>query len=142
MNRKFLTILISVLVVLTIVGAVAVVLVLNLTGDKEEEKVKELTADEMAEYSFEVPEVTTDLKDGSYLKIQYQIVGDSKEAKEEIEKRSFQMKNIMIKQLSPLTADDIQNKLSEIEKKLVVELNKVMEEGKIVDVYTISKVLQ
>ncbi|UFU01032.1 flagellar basal body-associated FliL family protein [Radiobacillus kanasensis] len=142
MNRKFITILISILVVLTIVGAVAVVVVLNLTGEKEEEKVKELTADELLEYSFEAPEVTTDLSDGSYLKIQYQVVGDSKEAKEEIEKRSFQMKNIMIKQLSPMSADEIQNDLAKIEEKMVVELNKVMEEGKIVDVYTISKVLQ
>lgn len=98
--------------------------------------------DEMVKYSYETPEITTDLQDGSFVRIQFQIVTDGKKAKEEIAKRDFQLKNILIKELSLLTEEEFTTDLDSLEKTVRVKLNELMTEGEIVDVYTISKILQ
>src|SRR5699024_1480679 len=110
------------------------------TGD--EAKGDTRTIEDMVEYSHETPEITTDLDDGSFVRIQLQIVTDSKEAKEEISKRDFQLKNISIKELATMDEDDFKEGLGELEEALKLKLNELMTDGTVTDVYTINKILQ
>jgi flagellar protein FliL len=138
-SRLVKTMLLS-LVIIILVGVVAAVIVLNVLDKKNDDK--EQTIDEIIEYSYQTPEITTDLSDGSFVRIQFQIVTDSKDAKEEIAKREFQVRNILIKELATMDEEAFKSGLSNVEDILTVELNKVMTEGLIQDVYTINKILQ
>ncbi|RDW17827.1 flagellar basal body-associated protein FliL [Oceanobacillus chungangensis] len=128
------------LVILLIAAVAALVVVLN--SPKENVQGKELTIDEVVEYSYESPEITTDLEDGSFVRIQFQILTDSEEAKEEVTKREFQLKNIIIKELAVMNEEDFKSGLGNLEDILRTKLNEVMKDGSITAVYTINKILQ
>ncbi|MGM8211746.1 flagellar basal body-associated protein FliL [Virgibacillus sp. W0430] len=128
------------LIVLLLAGAIALVIVLNVTSNKNEGGAQSI--DEIAEYSYETPEVTTDLNDGSFVRIQFQILTDGKKARKEVAKREFQIKNILIKELAEMNEEDFKSGLSALEDTLQVKLNEVMTEGNITEVYTTSKILQ
>ncbi|SHF51752.1 flagellar basal body-associated protein FliL [Ornithinibacillus halophilus] len=138
MNRLLKTMVTSLLIILTIVAIIFVVY-LNVNADGKDENP---TIDDIIEYSYESPEVTTDLIDGSFVRIQFQIVTDSKDAREEISKRDFQIKNILIKELSKMDQEQFQTSLDELEDIVQEKLNEIMVEGTINDVYTINKILQ
>jgi len=133
------TMLIS-LISIVVVSGITVVIVLNLPG--ENGKTEAQAIDDIVEYSYETPDITTDLKDGSFVRIQFQIATDGKKAKEEISKRDFQIKNALIKEMAKMDEEDFKVGLDDLEGALKNRLNEVMTEGKITDVYTISKVLQ
>lgn len=135
---KLMKAMITSLVVLLLGGTVALVIVLNVQSDKSEAK----TIDKIVEQSYETPEITTDLEDGSFVRIQFQILTDSKDAKDEISKRDFQLKNILIKELAKMNEEDFKGGLTELEAVIQKELNEVMTQGEITKVYTISKILQ
>lgn len=122
------------------ISGITVVIVLNLPGKND--KTEAQTIDDIVEYSYETPDITTDLKDGSFVRIQFQITTDGKKAKEEISKRDFQIKNALIKEMATMDEEDFKEGLDDLEDALKDRLNEVMTEGKITDVYTISKVLQ
>lgn len=124
---------------LTILGGVALVLVLNLSDSEAE---GERSIDEIREASLTTEEITTDLKSGDFLRISFRIVTNSNEALEELEKRDFQMKNILIKELASMEGEDFQTGLDNVETDLKLKLNEFMSEGQITDVYTVKKVLQ
>ncbi|GAB3067297.1 flagellar basal body-associated protein FliL [Virgibacillus ainsalahensis] len=126
--------------ILLIGGAIAAVVVLNTTEESNEGQAESI--DDMIKYSYESPEITTDLEDGSFVRVQFQILTDSDKAKEEIGKREFQLKNILIKELATTTEEDFKSGLSELEDTIRTRLNELMVEGKITDVYTIHKILQ
>ncbi|MEJ8776916.1 flagellar basal body-associated FliL family protein [Pseudogracilibacillus sp. ICA-222130] len=122
------------------IAMIAVVAVLYFNNNHIESK--ELSIDEMNEFSYETPEVTTDLKDGVFVRIQFQLIMDSKASLKEIEKREFQIKNLLIKELAVMTEEDFNEGLTDLEKGLQEKLNEMMTEGTIKDVYTISKIMQ
>ncbi len=128
------------LVILLLGAVAALVVVLNVTGQSEEGNTQ--TIDDIVEYSYESPEITTDLEDGTFVRIQFQIVTDGKKAKEEIAKRDFQLKNILIKELATKSEEDFKSGLAELEQTVMTKLNELMTEGKITEVYTINKILQ
>lgn len=126
--------------ILLLAGVVALIVVLNFTGDKNNGNAQSI--DEIVENSYQTSEITTDLQDGSFVRIQFQIITDSKDAKEEVIKREFQLKNILIKELAKMNEEDFKSGLSNLEDVVQLELNKVMTKGSITDVYTINKILQ
>lgn len=123
-----------------LIAGVTAVIVLNVVGDKNKSGAQSI--DDIVDYSYETPEITTDLKDGSFVRIQFQIVTDGKKAQSEISKREFQLKNILIKELAKMKEADFKSGLSSLEEDVQAKLNDVMTEGKITDVYTINKILQ
>lgn len=139
MNRLAKTLITS-LSVLLILGIVAFVVVFNFFWNSDTSEA--LSIDEMNQNSYETPEITTDLSDGHFVRIQFQIITDDKKARNELEKREFQTRNIIIKELSTMEEDNFQSGISEMEQTLKDKLNEVMEDGKVVEVYTISKILQ
>ncbi|AWI14172.1 hypothetical protein B4065_0824 [Caldibacillus thermoamylovorans] len=102
------------------------------------------TADEIVENSVEIPEITTNLLNGDYIRISFTIQTDGKKAKEELEKRNFQVENVIIKKLSGLEAKDLEGTEGKVklEKDLKESLSEFMEEGKIIQVYITSTIIQ
>ncbi|MEC5422685.1 flagellar basal body-associated protein FliL [Virgibacillus sp. C22-A2] len=128
------------LVILLLGSVTALVIVLNVSGDDKEGAAQSI--DDIIEHAYESPEITTDLNDGSFVRIQFQILTDGKGAQTEISKRDFQLRNILIKELATMNEDDFKSGLTDLEKIVQTKLNEVMTDGKITDVYTISKILQ
>ncbi|MYL48688.1 flagellar basal body-associated protein FliL [Halobacillus litoralis] len=125
---------------LTVIGVVALVLVLNFNGESKASG--ERSIDDIREASFLTEEITTDLQNGDYVRISFRVVTDSKESMEELKKRDFQMQNVLLKELSTMNSETFQSGLSDLEAKVKLKLNEFMSEGEVTDVYTVNKVLQ
>ena len=108
----------------------------------QEEASTGATIDDIVEHSYETPEITTDLSDGSFVRVQFQVITDGEGAKEEISKREFQLKNILIKELATMDEEDFRTGLTDLEEVVKSKLNELMTDGNIEDVYTISKLMQ
>ncbi|USK71649.1 flagellar basal body-associated protein FliL [Peribacillus asahii] len=142
MKNKVLTIMLIMLVAISLLGVLAVV-VINKMNDAGVAN-GEPSIDEIVEASVEIPEITTNLADNDYIKISFTIQTDGKKAKEELEKRNFQAKNIIITELSEVKTNELagragKEKLQEVIKK---ELNELMQEGQVEQVYITSSILQ
>ncbi|MFY0542780.1 flagellar basal body-associated FliL family protein [Brevibacillus sp. H7] len=105
---------------------------------------KPLTAEEMQEYSLDTDKITTNLLTNNYIIIRFTITTDSVEAKEELEQRLPQVKQIIIKTLAGLSPEDIKGTegVNKLEAKIMNETSALMQEGKIVQVITTERVLQ
>lgn len=140
MSRVMKTML-TTIIILVLGGATALVILL-LTEDTQADTNEELSVDDMVRFSYETPEITTDLEDGSFVRIQFQVVTDGRKAAEEISKRDFQLKNILIKELATMDEEIFTTGLDELEEQLVERLNELMTTGNVTEVYTINKILQ
>ncbi|RAK23377.1 flagellar FliL protein [Anoxybacillus vitaminiphilus] len=140
-NNKLLSVMLIIMVAITLISVVALVVIMKFTGDDE---TKEPTADEIVESSVDIPEITTNLADDHFIKVAFKLQTDSKKAKEEAEKRNFQIQNIIIEQLSEMKAEDFHGKQGKaaLRNRLKEEMNKLMQEGKIVEVYITSFIIQ
>ena len=125
--------------IIIVIGAVAFVYLFNHIDSDENDK---QSISDMNKYSYETPEMTTDLKNGAFVRIQFLVITDGKKAVEEVKEREFQIQNILIKELAVMSEDDFREGLSEIESALQDDLNKVLDDGIVTDVYTINKILQ
>lgn len=98
--------------------------------------VKNLTVD--------TEEITTNLKDDHYIKVMFKIQVSSKDAKDELGKREFQVKNAIIYTLSGLTPKDLQGPegLSKLEVKLKGKVDGFLKHGQVTHVYTTEKIIQ
>ncbi|MBB6452916.1 flagellar FliL protein [Salirhabdus euzebyi] len=139
MNKKVLNVMLTLLVIITIAGVVAIIVIMN-TKDKTHAE-GERSLEEMIKDSFETEEITTDLKDGNYVRIKFRIVTDDKDTKEALEK-DFRIQNIIIKELSLKEENDLRSGLTDVENTIKQRLNELINEGEVTDVYTTGKVLQ
>ena len=126
------------LVLVSIIGMAAIIYILMNQDDPN----RELTIDEQIEYSYMTESINIDLADNRYAQLQFNIITNNKDAKAEVEKRMFQFKNILIKQTVEMESSMLQNDLSGFENRLKDEMNVLMEEGEITDIYLISKIVQ
>jgi flagellar protein FliL len=142
-NNKLLTIMLIILVVITLIGVIAVVAFTMFNKDDVEE-VTEPTIDEIVLASVDVPEITTNLSDGSFVRLQLKIQTDSEEAAEELTKRDFQTKNIIIQELSEMTEENLEGKEGKINFQNTVksQLNELMQDGEVQQVYITSYIIQ
>jgi flagellar protein FliL len=140
MKNKLLTITLILLVTITLVGVLALIVVMKFNDDE----VKEPSIDEVIEASVDVPEITTNLMSGDYIRISFKIQTDSKKAKEELEKRDFQVKNIIIEELSEMKSEQLQGKegKQQLESTIKEKANSLMQEGKVEKVYITSYMIQ
>ncbi len=118
--------------------AVITILKLNSTDDK-----KELSIDEVLKVSVDVPEITTNLKDHAYVKISFKAQTDGKKAKNEFKKRDFQIRNLLISELSEMKVADLEGKEGkrQLEESLKTKINELMKDGKVVKVYITSYII-
>lgn len=113
------------------------------TKNQKENNVKP-TIDEVIEASVDVSEIATNLADKSYIKIELKIQTDSKESAEELLKREFQTKNILIQELSELKKSDLEGKSGKtlLLDNLKVEINNILNDGEVTQIYITSYIVQ
>ncbi|MCU6599810.1 flagellar basal body-associated protein FliL [Peribacillus frigoritolerans] len=142
MKKNLLTIMLIILVAITLVGVIAVVVVTKFSDPTSAEDKPSI--DEIVQSSVEVPEITTNLAGNDYIKISFMVQTENKKAKEELEKRNFQVKNIIITELSEMKAEDLTGKKGKekLQEALKTRMNELMEEGKVEKVYITSSILQ
>lgn len=142
MKNKVLTIMLIMLIAIALVGVLAIVVINNMNnaGGVNQQP----TADELVKTSVEIPEITTNLAGNEYIKISFTIQTDSKKAKEELEKRNFQAKNIIITQLSEIKGEELTGKSGKekLQEAIEKDLNGIMQEGQVEQVYITSLILQ
>jgi len=129
------------LVAITLVGAILIVVVKQLnenTGNGEP------SIEKIVQSSVDVQQVTTNLASNDFIRISFKIQTNSKRAKKELEKRDFQVKDVIIQELSEMKADEIQGKdgQAKIKEALKTKLNSLMQNGKVVEVYITESLLQ
>src|SRR5690625_4906868 len=140
MSRALGTFIVSLSIIIVIAAVVTGVFFFVSKGDSSANN--ELSIDDMNDYSFETAELTTDLSDGRFVRIQFRIITDGKKALKELEKRDFQIENILIKEISRMNEEDFTTGLNNVEQTLQDSMNEIMTDGKITEVYTVRKILQ
>ena len=141
MKNKLLTVTLIILVCITLLGVVGLVLYLQLNKGDE---VKEPSIDEILKSSVDVEEITTNIGNRQFIRIKLKIQTDNKKAAEELAKRDFQVKNIIIQELSEMTAKDLEGKVGKLafEDALKSYLNPLMQNGDVEKVYIVSYIIQ
>lgn len=139
-NNKLLTIMLIILVTITLFGVIVVVLLTQLNKEKPDGP----TIDEIIESSVDIPEITTNLADGSFVRITLKIQASDKKVGEELFKRDFQVKNIVIQELSEMEEEALEGKQGKItfQDAIKSQVNELMQEGEVTQVYITSYVLQ
>ncbi|SEP57300.1 flagellar basal body-associated FliL family protein [Piscibacillus halophilus] len=138
---KPIKIMLTSLVTLTLVGVIVIVALLYL--DSSTSEASEPSIDDQVENSFVTEEITTDLLDGSFVKIKFRIVTDSQQALSYLQKgEGFQLNNSIIKVLTVKESADFRTGLEQIEESIKLKLNELLDEGLVTEVYVIEKVLQ
>jgi flagellar FliL protein len=127
---------------LTLIGSIAVIVTLKYTGQASTEKGPSI--DDVIKASVDVTDIKTNLKSNNYISISFKIQMDSKKAAAELQKRDFQVRDIIIKRLSDMSAQDFEGMqgLSTLETDIAKQIDQLMENGHVVKIYTTSKVLQ
>ena len=92
-NNGFKVVLV-VLAVIAIAGVGGVFFLLLDDSDPD----RALTIEEQVEYSYTTEEINLDLSDNRYVQMKFNILTNNSDAREEIELREFQFKNILIKE--------------------------------------------
>lgn len=130
---------IVIMLTIIIIGLVAVIIYFKLDNQSEKPSIDEVVAS-----SWETKSITANTNDNQFIKIQFKFQLDNKKARKEIEKRDFQVYDIIYNGLSEMKADDFitKDKLSQFEKSLINDINHVLEDGEVVEVYTIEKIIQ
>lgn len=140
-NNKLLTVMLIILVSITLIG---VVLFVVITQMNKQSSTLEPSIDDILESSVDIPELTTNLADGRFIRIALKIQTDSKKAAEELTKRDYQTKDIIIEELAEMTEENLKGKEGIILLKNTIKarLNELMQEGEVQQVYITSYIIQ
>ena len=140
-TNKLLLIILIVLVTFTLIAGVFYI---AFTQSNKDTGSLEPTIDEILEASVDIPEITTNLADKRYVKIQFKIQTDNENAGQELAKRDFQVKNLIIQELSEMTQEDLKGKQGKVlfEKAIKAQVNELMQEGEVQKVYMTSFIVQ
>src|SRR5699024_1834703 len=125
--------------IINVIGAVAFVYLFNYIDSDENGK---QSISDMNKYSYEMAEMTMDVRNGAFVCIECLVITGWKQALDAVRDRICPIQNILNKVLTVVSEDDFREELSEIESALQDDLNKVLDDGIVTDVYTINKILQ
>ncbi|MCT8139829.1 flagellar basal body-associated protein FliL [Anaerobacillus sp. CMMVII] len=141
-KNKLVNIMLIILMTLTLIGGIT--LVLYYQSAKAEVSSKKPTIDDIIALSVDTNEITTNLLTNDYVRVAFKIQVDNSKAKKELEKRDFQVRNIIIRELSGMRASDFAGPLGieRLEELIKVKINEYMQDGVVVSVYTTGFVLQ
>mgnify|MGYP003552284736 FL=1 len=142
-NNKLLMIILIILVTITLLGGIAFVVYTQFNKGTEA-VYAEPTIDEILLASVDIPEITTNLADKRYVKIQFKIQTNSDVAGQELAKRDFQVKNLIIQELSEITQEDLKGKQGKqnLQETLKSQINELMQDGEVKQVYITSYAVQ
>ncbi|ANF36564.1 flagellar basal body-associated protein FliL [Bacillus velezensis] len=139
MKKKLVIILLIILIVIAGLGTAAYFVVSGNSG-----KGKKPTIDEVVAATVSVDDITTNLKSDSIIRIGIKLETDSAKAKEELEKRDFQVKDNIISILADTSAGEIEGDKGReaFKQSLKEKVNSYLQEGKVQKVYITSFNLQ
>lgn len=140
-KNKLLTIMLIILVSITLVGVIALLIIFQLNkGDEETGP----TIDEIVESSVDIPEITTNLAANKFIRISLKVQTDSPKAAAELTKRDFQVKNIVITELSEMTPEDLEGKQGKamFQSSIKTKVNELLDVGEVQQVYITSYIIQ
>jgi flagellar FliL protein len=143
-RNKLLNIVLIMIIAVALLGIVGIVayktVIVPAAGQEEDVP----SAKELLESQFEVGKMTTNLAGDALIQATISIQGDSAEAKEELEQRKAQIKDIINTVLHTTTQADIEKPdgFQQLKVRLVEEMNKVMLEGKVTNIYISDIVVQ
>lgn len=139
-NNKLLTIMLIMLVTITLIGVIVVVILTQL----DKGSTSGPTIDEIVESKVDIPEITTNLADGSFVKVSVTLQASDKKSGEELLKRDFQVKNILIQELSEMESEALEGKQGKVtfQNAIKSQINELMQTGEVTQVYITTYVLQ
>ncbi|MFA8437496.1 flagellar basal body-associated FliL family protein [Pueribacillus sp. YX66] len=137
-NRLVFSMVVTMLTII-IIGLVAVIIYFKLDGESDKQTINDVVAS-----SWETKEITTNTNDDQFIRIQFQIQLNNKKAKKEIEKRDFQVYDIIYSELTSMKAEEfvVNEKLAQFERSVINEINQILEDGEVTQIYTIQKIIQ
>lgn len=91
------------------------------------------SAEEIAEFSLDTDVITTNLSSNNFAVVQFNILMDSKETKEELAKRKPEVRAAVISTLAGLTKDQLTGKegIANLENELYIKLKNIVETGRV-----------
>jgi flagellar FliL protein len=147
-KNRLLNIALIIIIAITLVGVVVFVLwqtylkpePTTSPGKKVEKKI---SAKEFEKVVFETEEIRTNLLTGTLIMAKFAIQAENESTKQELEMRKPQVIHTIIKILSAMKPEDVQGPkgMEKVEGAIQKELNKVLQEGKVVDVITTYKIV-
>ncbi|KEO82939.1 flagellar basal body-associated FliL family protein [Tumebacillus flagellatus] len=113
-------------------------------GAKSADEPKVPSAKELLASQFDIGKMTTNLAGNSLIQATISIQGDSSKMKTELEERKVQVRDIINAVLHKTTQADLEKAegIELLKVNLIGELNKVMLEGKVTNVYISDIVVQ
>lgn len=140
MKANFKTTIIILLAIVLLLGGTSLFIVLS----KSKDKPKEVTTDEIVENMVKTETITTDLISGGFIQIGFEIQTNSTDAKEELTSRDFQVRNTAIRLLSGMNEEQVKkpDEMEKFETEMKNEINSFMQNGRVVRIYTTSKMIQ
>ncbi|MBL0388919.1 flagellar basal body-associated FliL family protein [Tumebacillus sp. ITR2] len=113
-------------------------------GSKSADEPDVPTATELLDSQFDIGKMTTNLAGSSLIQATISVQGDSKKMKTELEERKVQVRDIINSVLHQTTQADLEKAdgIELLKVKLMGELNKVMLEGKVTNLYISDIVVQ
>lgn len=141
-RNRLVNIMLIILIVLTLVG-VAVLIFVNYFNNEDEQD-REPTIDEIISQSYETEEITTNLLSNDFVRARFLIHVDNRNALQEVQKRDFQVNNIIIRSLAGMDASQLSGAdgIEKLEAQLQDDINALMQEGSVVKIYTTEWVIQ
>ncbi|MGG4506133.1 flagellar basal body-associated protein FliL [Heyndrickxia sporothermodurans] len=141
MKNKMIATSITIILGIVLVGAIAIIIINKMDTKKE---TTEPSIEEVVENSLDVPEITTNLKDNHFIKIALKIETNNKKAKEELEKRDFQVKDSVIEELSEVSSNDLKGRKGKeiLTNTLKTKIDHYLQNGNVVKIYITSYVIQ
>jgi len=99
---------------------------------------------QVRELTWTSPEIKTNLQSGNLVLVQYAFQVENKKAVEELELRSHQVNDAIISLLQGQTKEDLlkSDGSQKLRTQLQNRLNQFMQEGKVVEVYTVQQIVQ
>ncbi|MDD9147057.1 MULTISPECIES: flagellar basal body-associated FliL family protein [unclassified Sporolactobacillus] len=133
-----------VIMALMIIGIAAAFFVMNRTAQSKVD-VKNPTIDQIVNnLTVTTGEITTNISGDHFIKVDFKIQVSNSAAKDELTKRSFEVKNAVIYTVSGMKPADVQDQkgIANLENLLRNRLNGFLKSGTVTHVYTTEKIVQ
>ncbi|MFT8871358.1 MAG: flagellar basal body-associated FliL family protein [Sporolactobacillus sp.] len=139
--------LMNIIFILMGVVIVAVIVFFVLMQQKEDETkpIKNPTLSQIVnDLTFSTGEITTNIRDDHFIKVNFKIQVSTEAAKAELAQRSFQVKNAVIYAVSGLRMEDVQGQdgIVKLENDILQRINRFLKSGQVTHVYTTEIVAQ
>jgi len=137
-KNKLFNISLIIIIAISLLGIITFFLYQYTIGDTTTEAAekKPPTIDEILPLTVNVPKLNTNLGDSTIIVLELTLQTDNEKAKIEADKRMYQIKdriNLMLKNLT-IESFSTEEKITQFKSDLMLRLNKILQEGKVVKV--------